>query len=230
MATNRSLFRLYIEVVLVAVVLALFVRTFLVQAYTIPSGSMEDSLLVGDHILVNKFIFGPTAGKVEEWLLPQRPVRRGDVVVFDDPKDPTRALVKRCAATGNEVVEIVEKDLFVSGQRILEQYAKWTDRNTYPASLYLHEYLRHRDNFGPEAVPEGHLFFLGDNRDHSQDSRFWGFVATTQVRGRALTVFWSRRPTSSQQPDGQSEATSKFSIFLDSGKRTRWARILHLVR
>lgn len=189
--SRRSLGHEYLEALLIAVLFALFARTFVVQAFKIPSGSMEQNLLVGDHILVNKFIYGPTRSRLEELLLPARPVRRGDVVVFKYPLDPERDFIKRCVALPGDVVEIIDKGLLINGEPVEEGgYAYYADTNVYRSRL-VHERFRLRDNFGPYTVPRHHYFCLGDNRDNSDDSRFWGPVPESHLRGRAFMIYWS---------------------------------------
>ena len=180
------------DVLLVAAILALFVRAFLVQAYRIPSQSMEPTLVVGDHLLINKFVFGAGAGR---WgpLIPQREVRPGDLVTFRGVEDPAHELLKRCVATEGTEVEIDSKMLLVDGHEVNEAaYVVHSDARVYPRSEFLHESFWRRDAYGPEPVPAGSLFCLGDNRDISRDSRFFGPVGTELVRGRPLLVYWSR--------------------------------------
>lgn len=177
---------------LAAAVFALFTRAFLVQAYRIPSESMEPALLVGDHLLINKFVFGAGAGR---WgfLVPQREVRRGDLVTFRGIEDPAQELLKRCVATAGDEVEIDAKRLRLDGAAVDESgYVVHSDELVYPRSDFLHETVWRRDSFGPERVPDASLFCLGDNRDISRDSRFFGSVGTDLVRGRPLLVYWSR--------------------------------------
>ena len=196
---------------LVAAVFALFTRAFLVQAYRIPSESMEPTLLVGDHLLINKFIFGAGAGR---WgpLVPQREVRRGDLVTFQSIEDPSQEMLKRCVATAGDEVEIDAKRLRLDGVAVDEStYAVHSDELVYPRSDFLHETVWRRDSFGPERVPEGSLFCLGDNRDISRDSRFFGSVATDRVRGRPLIVYWSR-----------DREAARWAV--------RWRRTLHVPR
>jgi len=207
----RAVGRDYLEAVLVAVVLALFVRTFLLQAYVVPTASMEDNILVGDHLVVNKFLYAP--GRLSR-LLPQRPVRAGDVIVFKFPDDPGRDFVKRAIALPGDVVEIRDKVVYVNRAPIEDPGVTHADRNVFAAGR--------RDQFGPMRVPQGQIFALGDNRDESNDSRFWGTVPIANVKGRALLVYWSAPP----QPPGRG-LTGRLADFL---WRTRWSRTFHPVR
>jgi signal peptidase I len=192
MAPWLASLRTLLESLLVAVIFALFVRTYVVQVFKIPSPSMEPNLLIGDHILVNKFIYGPRATDSEEALLPMRDVRRGDVVVFKHPKIPERDFVKRCVALGGDEVAMVDKQLLVNGEPIAESgYVYHSETTVYPQSLYLPEGYRNRDNLSSQNVPSGYAFCLGDNRDESNDSRFWGPVPGSYMKGRALLVLWS---------------------------------------
>lgn len=181
----------YLEALLVAVLLATFARTFVVQAFRIPTSSMEENLLVGDHLLVNKFVFAPAATPFERRFLPIREIRRGDVVVFRFPPDPGRDFIKRCVGIPGDRVRIRNKELFVNGEPVGEPWAVHRDERTYPDSPFLDDFYRRRDNFGPFVVPPGHLFVLGDNRDLSNDSRFWGPVPRGYVKGRPVLVYWS---------------------------------------
>jgi signal peptidase I len=174
---EKSTFREYLESVLIAALLALFIRTFVFQAYKIPTGSMEPNLLVGDHILVNKFIYGAGADSSGLPMLPERTVRRGDVVVFRAPEQPDEDFIKRVVAVGGDRVEVRDGIVYVNDEAADEPFA-------YHASSY------HKD-YGPAQVPEGAVFCLGDNRDNSRDSRYWGPVPVELLKGRALFVYWS---------------------------------------
>ena len=192
MARRRSALTETLEAVVVAAIFALFVRTWIFQAFEIPSGSMEQNLLIGDHIVVNKFIYGPARWPLERRLLPERTVRRGDIVVFKFPEDPDRDFIKRCIGLPGDRLELVDKVLHVDGQPVNESgYTFFTDPVTYPDSPFVPAHYRARDNFGPYVVPADHYFCLGDNRDNSYDSRFWGPVPVEYLRGRALLVYWS---------------------------------------
>lgn len=208
-----SLVRDYLEAILVSVVLALFVRTFLIQAYVVPTASMEDNILVGDHLIVNKFLYAPGRGLLAG-LLPQRPVRAGDVFVFKFPDDPHRDFVKRAIALPGDVVEIRDKVVYVNRAPLAEPEVNHADHNLYAAGR--------RDQFGPIRVPEGQIFALGDNRDSSNDSRFWGTVPLANVKGRALFVYWSSPP----EPPGRSLPGRVADFFT----RTRWDRTFRPVR
>jgi signal peptidase I len=234
MPHRSNLAREYFEALLIAVVLAAFARTFVVQAFKIPTPSMAENLLIGDHILVNKFIYAPTPdGALGRWL-PGRGVRRGDVVVFKYPEDPTRDFIKRCVALPGDTVEIREKRLHVNGDLVADEgYTYHTDERTYPNSPFLHASFRQRDSFGPYDVPNGHYFCLGDNRDNSHDSRFWGPVPAEYVKGRALLVYWSRDPASEPAAAAVglgARLARTAALPLRFVHQTRWNRSFLLVR
>jgi signal peptidase I len=229
---RRSLSREYAEALLIAVIFATFARTFVIQAFKIPSGSMEHTLLVGDHILVNKFIYGPTIWSIEKVLLPLRDVHRGDIVVFRYPPDPTRDFIKRAIGLPGDRVRIVDKQLMVNGERVNDAaYAAHSDPVTYPRTSFFNS-NRQRDNFGPYTVPPGGYFCLGDNRDNSRDSRYWGTVSDSELKGRALVVYWSFG-------DGTEESTwpgllGRLRQLAETVRnflsQTRWQRTFLLVR
>ena len=228
-----SHWREYLEALLVAVIFATFARTYVVQAFKIPTGSMEQNLLIGDHILVNKLMFGGVESTLERILLPQRDVRRGDVVVFRYPIDPTRDFIKRCIGLPGDEIEIRNKQVYINGELLNESgYAHHVDPRTYPSSVFLSNDYRYRDNFGPITVPAGELFFMGDNRDDSHDSRFWGTVPVTFVKGRALLVYWSfdSAETSPDWPGYVGRARQLVEVALQFPFRTRWERSLNLIR
>jgi signal peptidase I len=182
---KKSVFREYFEAICVAVLLALFIRTFVVQAFKIPSGSMLPTLLIGDHLLVNKFIYGirvPFTGKT---LVPIKSPKHGDVVVFRFPKDRSIDYIKRVVGTPGDTVEIKAKKVFINGEPIKDDHAHVSS----PAVL--NGKASPRDNFGPVLVPDERIFVMGDNRDNSYDSRFWGFVDQRDVLGKAFVLYWS---------------------------------------
>lgn len=231
MSRPRSSLREYLEALLVAVVFALFVRTFVVEPFRIPSESMADNLLVGDHLLVNKFVYGPTANAWERRLLPVREVRRGDVVVFQYPENPRRDFIKRCVGLPGEEVELIGRLLYVDGERVDESgYVHFEDARVYPDSRFVGDHWRRRDNFGPYLVPFDGYFCLGDNRDNSQDARYWRQPAVPPhfLKGRALVVYWSfggppRRP-------GEGPLERLAFVARHFVELTRWERTLRPVR
>ncbi|BBO73259.1 signal peptidase I [Desulfosarcina widdelii] len=182
---KKGALRENIEAIIVAVILALFIRTFVVQAFKIPSGSMKDTLLIGDHILVNKFIYGVKAPFFRKTIIPIKDPQRGDIIVFEFPEDPSKDFIKRVIGMPGDVVEIRNKKLFVNGKPIKDGHSIHKDPKIFPARL------QPRDNLGPITVPEGKLFVMGDNRDFSYDSRFWGFVDLLAVKGKAFIIYWS---------------------------------------
>jgi signal peptidase I len=209
MATSdfkKSIVREYFESLVIAVVLALFIRTFVVQAFKIPTGSMEPNLLIGDHLLVNKFIFGPAPMPLERTVLPVKNLHRGDIIVFKHPKDPERDLIKRLVGLPGETLELRQKQVYINGMKLDEPYAHFMDE---PSALSIDGDPRVR--YGPVTVPAGQFFVMGDNRDNSEDSRYWGFLPRENIKGKALIIYWSYDP--------------------DAGlAATHWDRLLHLVR
>jgi signal peptidase I len=182
---KKGIFREYLEAILVAVVLALFIRTFVVQAFKIPSGSMQPTLLVGDHILVNKFIYGVKIPFLDKTAIPVTAPKRGEVVVFKFPEDPKKDFIKRVIGIEGDVIEIRNKKVFLNNQPMEDEYGTYMDPHIIPGTA------RPRDNFGPITVPSNSLFVMGDNRDHSYDSRFWKFVDLSKVKGKAFIIYWS---------------------------------------
>ena len=228
---EKSLPREYLEALLIAGVFATFARTWIVQAFKIPSGSMEKNLLIGDHILVNKFIYGPTVSLLEEKILPVRKARRGDVVVFKFPQDPNRDFIKRCVGLPGDTLKTVDKDLYINGRRVDESSYTWfSDSETYPRDLYFHP-KRVRDNFGPQTVPPGNYFCMGDNRDNSTDSRYWGTVPESFLKGRAFMVYWSVEGGDlgdPADPAGKLRQLGRTAVHFFRG--TRWDRTFRIVR
>lgn len=208
---KKSVAREYFESLVIAVIMALFIRTFIVQAFKIPTGSMEPNLLIGDHLLVNKFVFGP--GGAERVLLPTRDIRRGDVVVFKYPEDPERDFIKRVIGLPGDTVELRQHRVHINGRPLDEPYAHYLPR---PSDADGHEYTAHdvRDAYGPVVVPPDAYFVMGDNRDNSQDSRYWGFLPRDYVKGRALFIYWSFEPEGGM-------------AGVITG--TRWGRLLHQI-
>src|SRR5918996_708208 len=182
---TKSTFREYAEAILMALVLALFIRTFIVQAFKIPSGSMIPTLQIGDHILVNKLAYGIRVPFWGHYLVDFSTAQRGDVIVFIFPEDRSKDFIKRVIGVAGDGVEIRGKKVYINGKQIEDPHAHFEGddpQSIFPAS---------RDDSGPTKVPENHVFVMGDNRDRSYDSRFWGFVNLDDVRGKAFLIYWS---------------------------------------
>ena len=222
----RSRAREYTEAILVAVIFALFARTFLFQAFQVPTPSMEKNILVGDHVIVNKFIFAPRSGHPLAKLLPHRHVRRGDVLVFKFPEDPRRDFIKRTVALPGETVEIRDKTVYLEGRRLDEPQVEHFDDRVWPDDPELPDSYRRRDQSRPFTVPPDSYFALGDNRDNSYDSRFWGPVPAANLKGRAMFVYWSFP----LDPSSHRSVKELLSIALNFFRRTRWERTLMPVR
>lgn len=186
MAKEKSVFREYTEIVLITVMLFLFIRAEIVQAFRIPSESMEATLQVGDFLLVNKFIYGTGIPFTDLHLPGWREPEPGDILVFPYPRNPTQMFIKRCIAVAGHKVEIRDKEVYVNDMRVENsRHVKFDDPEVRPAHRSI------RDNWGPKIVPAGALFVMGDNRDFSSDSRYWGFVDTKDVVGNAFVIYWS---------------------------------------
>ena len=183
---KKSGLRENIEAILLAVVLALFIRGFVVQAFKIPSGSMENTLLIGDHILVNKFIYGVKVPFSGITVIPVKNPKRGDIVVFKFPQDPSKDYIKRVVGIAGDTVEIRNKKVYVNGVVENNPHSIYTD----PQSPRYRRDPR-GDNMRRTKVPPDSLFVMGDNRDNSYDSRFWGFVKLKALKGKAFMIYWS---------------------------------------
>jgi signal peptidase I len=208
---KKSVFREYVEAIGIAILLALFIRTFVVQAFKIPSGSMLPTLLIGDHLLVNKFIYGikiPFSGKL---LVPIKDPESGDIIVFKFPRDRSIDYIKRVVGVPGDRIEVKDKKLYRNGKRAEDPHAHFSSTTVLPASV------SPKDNFGPVTVPEGKYFVMGDNRDNSSDSRFWGFVDTSDVLGKAFIIYWS------WDIDEPLLSVERFTSI-------RWGRLAHIIR
>ncbi len=183
--TKKSVIRENIEAIIVAVLLALVIRTFIIQAFKIPSGSMLPTLQIGDHILVSKFIYGVKMPFTGATLIPISDPKPNDIVVFQYPKNPDQDYIKRVIAVAGDIVEIRDKKISINGKPFEDLHGVFSDPMIHPASI------DSRDNFGPVTVPAGKFFAMGDNRDNSSDGRFWGFVDLKAVRGKAWIIYWS---------------------------------------
>ncbi len=199
----KSKLREFVEAVLMAVVIAGFIISFIVQAFKIPSGSMIPTLLIGDHLFVNKFIYGVKIPFIRKTIIPVTDPKRGDVIVFIYPEDRSKDFIKRVIGIGGDKIEMKNKKLFINDQPYEDPFGVYDDDTIYPAEV------QPRDNFGPLTVPQNSLFVMGDNRDHSLDSRFWGFVDLKDVQGKAFILYWS---------------------WDSEEKRVRWDRLAKLIK
>jgi signal peptidase I len=181
---KKSIIREYSEIIVLAVALALFVRTFFVQAFRIPSESMEDTLLVGDFLFANKLLYGPKLPLIDVRLPAIRDPRPGDIIIFKYPGDPKVDYIKRCVAVAGQSVELVDNQLYVDGVLQEEAFTKYVFGS------------RPERHFGPFTVPEGHIFMMGDNRDNSADSRAWGPLDKRLITGKAMFIYFSWNPRS----------------------------------
>ncbi|MEE9913122.1 MAG: signal peptidase I [Deltaproteobacteria bacterium] len=182
---TKSKVREFIEAILTAVLIAAFIISFVVQAFKIPSGSMIPTLLVGDHLFVNKFIYGVKIPYFRKTIIPLTDPKREDVIVFIYPQDRSKDFIKRVIGVAGDKIEMKNKKLFINDRAYADPFGVYDDPAIYPA------HVQPRDNFGPVIVPQDSVFVMGDNRDHSLDSRFWGFVDLKDVQGKAFILYWS---------------------------------------
>ena len=182
---SKSAFREYAESIVFALLLALFIRSFIVQAFKIPSGSMIPTLKIGDHILVNKLSYGIRSPFWDAYLVHFKKPQRGEVVVFVFPEDRSKDFIKRVIGIEGDTVEIRDKKVYINNRPLEDPHAHFEGDPPDKGSFNI------RDDYGPRQVPENHIFVMGDNRDRSYDSRFWGYVNLKDVKGRAFLVYWS---------------------------------------
>ena len=186
---RKSVVREYAEAIAIAILLALVIRTLIVQAFTIPSGSMMDTLLVGDYILVNKFLYGPELPVTDYRLPGLRAPARGDIIVFKYPQDEKRDFIKRIVGTPGDTVQVRGDQVFVNGRALTEPYVRRTD--TPLGDRGQPAYCGYAYGCEPTVVPADSYFVMGDNRNNSQDSRYWGFVKRDKIKGKAFLIYWS---------------------------------------
>jgi len=182
---KKSTFREYAEAAAIAILLALFIRTFVVQAFKIPSGSMKPTLLVGDHILVSKFIYGIKIPFIRTTLIPISGPKHDDVIVFIYPVDKSKDFIKRVIGLPGEKIEMIDRKIYINGRLYDDKHAYYANngvKGDNPGG---------KNGFDPIIVPDNHYFVMGDNRDHSYDSRFWGTVSSESIKGKAFIIYWS---------------------------------------
>jgi signal peptidase I len=231
-AFRKSTAREYFESIVIAVILALFIRTFVVQAFKIPTGSMENNLLIGDHLLVNKFVFGPSATRLERAILPMGTIKRGDVIVFKYPEEPDRDYIKRVIGLPGETVELKAKKIYINGTPLDEPYVHFLEPPSTETDIHEVTSIDVRERYGPVTVPPNQYFVMGDNRDNSQDSRYWGFLQRDYIKGKALLIYWSYEAEREDYETEGAGATLRGlgSVFAHFFTRTRWDRMLHQIR
>jgi len=216
---QKSALRDYAETILVCVVFIIFSRTFVFQQSKIPSGSMMDTLLIGDYIMVNRFVYAPSSFGWERRLLPLRSVRRGDVVVFKKPDEPETDYIKRVIGLPGETVELRAGMLLIDGRPVEEPYVREDYRRRDP-----------RRDFGPLPIPPGQYLVLGDHRDNSEDSRAWGLVPAHLMKGRALLVWWSFEEAPGRDMNVRERLASWGQKALHFFSRSRFERCFRLIR
>lgn len=222
MSSTKSIYREYFEAIVIAVLFLRFANTFVVQTFYIPSASMQETLLIGDHLFVNRFIYGPPTAALGA-VLPGRDVRRGDIVIFRKPDERGTDLVKRCIGLPGDTVEVRDKQLYVNSQAVANGgYAHNGDGEVRPR----------RDFFGPVTIEPDHYFFMGDNRDNSTDSRFFGSVPRSLIKGRASLIYWSYGGQVSDGSWGKpgERLTLVGNTILGFPTKTRWKRTAHMAR
>jgi signal peptidase I len=244
---NPTTFSEYLESLLVTVILALFGTSFVVQAFKIPSQSMERTLLVGDHLLVNKFVFGGRGAWYDKYL-PYRPLERGDIIVFKFPYQDHPHFVKRVIGLPGDRLKVVDQQVYVNGKPLNEPYVVHDPASGYDplnysfpptgnqlfVSLVQPEWageIRKYIQADELVVPPGKYFAMGDNRDHSLDSRYWGFVDREAIMGRPFLIYWSIEANSSDYGEASfgQRIVGIFDTLLHLPARTRWSRMLRTV-
>jgi signal peptidase I len=182
---KKHIVRDYAESIIIAVILALFIKAFVVQAFKIPSASMENTMLIGDRLLVNKFIYGIKIPFTDKRILKIRDPRRGDVIVFEYPEDPSKDFIKRVIGTPGDVVQVINKNVYINGNLYINSH------EIHKESTIIPEAQNPRDNTRLIKIPANSYFVMGDNRDRSYDSRFWGAVTNDKIEGLAFVKYWS---------------------------------------
>jgi len=215
---RKSTIREYFESIVITAIIALFAMNFVIQAFKIPTGSMEKNLLIGDHLLVNKFVYGLHSGFLSK-LLPYKEPARGDVIVFKYPQDPNTAFVKRLIGMPGDKIEIKDKIVYINDKQLNENYTQYID-GTY------------REPYGPNIIPPDEYFAMGDNRDNSHDSRWWGCVPRDHLYGKALVIYWSFETEKDEwrQTSIKNRLSQYGDVFRNFFTKTRWSRTFKPIR
>jgi signal peptidase I len=224
---DKSVVREYFELIAETAVFVFFVMTFVVQAFQIPTGSMEPTLLVGDFLLVNKLVYSNPTSSFEKAVLPRRDIHRQDIVVFKYPKELNKDFVKRVVALEGEKIEVRDKQVYINDLPISESYKVHNDSQVFSKDGYYHYDDAIRDNYGPVVVPPGHCFVMGDNRDNSWDSRYWSFLPMSYIKGKPWVIYFSyRAERDAFTKTSFSDKLKKFASFLP---KARWNRMLRII-
>jgi signal peptidase I len=216
---QKSTVREYFETIVITAIIALFATTFTVQAFKIPTGSMESNLLIGDHLLVNKIVYGLHPGFLSK-LFPYKNPKRGDVIVFKYPDNPDVDYVKRLIGMPGDKIEMKGRTVYINDRPLKENYTQYFN----PESIYGH--------YGPTFVPQGQYFAMGDNRDNSEDSRVWGFVPRDYLLGKALVIYWSfETPRGEYLQTSLSDRMKQYTdVIFNFFTKTRWRRTFRIIR
>jgi signal peptidase I len=225
---DKSVVREYFELIAETAVFVFFVMTFVVQAFQIPTGSMEPTLLVGDFLLVNKFVYATPQFPLEKVILPRRDIHRQDIVVFKYPKELNKDFVKRVIAMEGETIEIKDKQVYINDSPISENYKVHNDSQVFTKNGYYRYDDTIRDNFGPIVVPPGHCFVMGDNRDNSMDSRYWSFLPIDNIKGRPWIIYFSYR--AERDAYLKTSFDDKLKKFISFIPKARWGRMFKVIR
>ncbi|MEN8153555.1 MAG: signal peptidase I [Acidobacteriota bacterium] len=210
-------FREYFELITETLIYVFFVMTFLLQSFVIPTGSMQDNLLIGDHLLVDKISYSRSLGSLDKLVFPQKEIKRGMIVTFKSPAEMEKEYVKRVIALPGERIKVIDKKVYINGNLLSEPYTFFKDNNILSGQ---------RDNMGEYLIPDGHYFCMGDNRDNSYDSRFWGPVPADYIIGKPWRVYWSYSSTSEEYltPGFFHKLKDIFKTIINFFSKTRWER------
>ncbi len=228
----KGALRDYFETIVVCVIFVLYGRAFVFQQSKIPTGSMEETLLVGDYIMVNKFVYGLSPTSLGRALLPFQELRRGDVVVFKFPDEPEKDYIKRIIGLPGDMVEIIKRQVFINGKPLEEPYKIHRSEHVYSSShVAPGDFCRSRDHCGPVKIPPRKYFAMGDNRDSSRDSRSWGLVPREYIKGRAFMIWWSFEERRNQYMETgfanwAKHVVEKVTHMFD---KTRWSRVFQII-
>ncbi len=231
-APPKGALRDYFETIVICVIFVLYSRAFVFQQSKIPTGSMEDTLLIGDYIMVNKFVYSPAPTGLERTLMPFQDVRRGDVIVFKYPEEPEKDYIKRVIGLPGEILEIIDQRVYINGQPLEEHYKVHKDPRGQAGGANGRSPLADgRDNYGPERVPVGAFFAMGDNRDNSKDSRSWGPVPRANIKGRAFLIWWSFEERRGQylETGPLNQVKHVLEKFTHLITKTRWRRTFKII-